>query len=191
MNPPRVYMSSQTWTFLPPPTQHHPSGSSPCTSPKHPASCIEHRLAIRFLHDSIHVSMPFSQITPPSSSPSEYKSPLYTSVSLLLSCIQGHHYHLSKFHIYVLVYSPVDFWKVAKESQWRMNSVKWMMFEQLDIHLKSWSVLHTFPKWNELHIQRCNIKLLNIKIKHRSKLTSMTLGYTKRSPKLQNNNKKR
>ena len=34
----------------------------------------------------------------------EFKSPLYTSVSLLLSCIQGHHCHLSKFHIYVLVY---------------------------------------------------------------------------------------
>ena len=29
----------------------------------------------------------------------------YTSVSLLVSCIQGYHYHLSKFHIYVLVYS--------------------------------------------------------------------------------------
>ena len=104
MNPPRVYMSSQTWTPLPPPTPHHPSGSSPCTSPKHPASRVEHRLAIRFLHDSIHVSMPFSQIIPPSSSPSESKSPLYTSVSLLLSCMQGHHYHLSKFRIYVLVY---------------------------------------------------------------------------------------
>ena len=55
MNLPQVYMSSQTWTPLPPPTPHHPSGSSLCTSPKHPASCIEHRLAIRFLHDSIHV----------------------------------------------------------------------------------------------------------------------------------------
>ena len=28
----------------------------------------------------------------------------YTSVSLLLSCIQGYCYHLSKFHIYALVY---------------------------------------------------------------------------------------
>ena len=42
---------------LPPPSPHL-SGSSPCTSPKHAVSCIEHRLAFRFLHDSIHVSMP-------------------------------------------------------------------------------------------------------------------------------------
>ena len=88
----------------PPSTPNHPSGSSPCTSPKHPASCIEHRLAIHFLHDSIHVSMPFSQIIPPSPFPTESISLLYTSVSLLLSRIQGYHYHLSKFHIYALVY---------------------------------------------------------------------------------------
>ena len=103
MNLPRMYTSSQSWIPLPPPTPYHLSGSSLCTSPKHPVSCIEHRLALRFLHDSIHVSMPFSQISP-SPSPSESKSLLYTSVSLLLSRIQGHHYHLSKFHIYVSVY---------------------------------------------------------------------------------------
>ena len=94
----------KTWIPLPPPSPQQPSGSSPCTSPKHAVSCIGHRLVIRFLHDSIHVSMPFSQIIPPSPSPSESRSPLYTSVSLLLSCIQGHHCHLSKFHTYVLVY---------------------------------------------------------------------------------------
>ena len=86
------------------PPCNHPSGSSQCTSPKHPVSCIEPRLAIRFLHDIIRVSKPFSQIIPPSPSPSESKSPFYTSVSLLLPCIQGYHYHLSKFHIHVLVY---------------------------------------------------------------------------------------
>ena len=34
----------------------------------------------------------------------ESKRLFYTSVSLLLSCIQGYCYHLSKFHIYVLVF---------------------------------------------------------------------------------------
>ena len=96
---------SPSWTTLPPPSPYHLSGSSQCTSPKHPLSCIEPRLAIHFLYDIIHVSMPFSQIIPPSPSPTESKRLFYTSVSLLLSRIQGYHYHLSKFHIYVLVCS--------------------------------------------------------------------------------------
>ena len=104
MNLSQVYMISLSWTPLPPPTSYHLSGSSPCTSPKHPVSCIKHRLVIHFLHDSIHVSVPFSQIIPPSPSSIEYKSLFYTTVSLLLSHIEGYHYHLSKFHIYVLVY---------------------------------------------------------------------------------------
>ena len=72
-----------------------PSGLSQCTSPKHPVSCIEPRLAIHFLYDIIHVSMPFSQIIPPSPSPTESKRLFYTSASLLLSHIQGYRYHLS------------------------------------------------------------------------------------------------
>ena len=104
MNPPRVYMSSQSWTPLPLLSPYHLSGLSQCTSPKHPVSRIELRLVIRFLYDIIHVSMPFSQIIPPSPSPTESKSLFCTSASLLLSRKQGYHYHLSKFHIYVLVY---------------------------------------------------------------------------------------
>ena len=50
MNPPQVYMSSQPWTPPPPPSPYHLSASSQCTSPKHPVSCIEPRLVIRFLH---------------------------------------------------------------------------------------------------------------------------------------------
>ena len=89
---------------LPTPSPYHPSGSSQCTSPEHPVSCIEPGLAIHFTHDNIHVSMPFSQIFPPSPSPTESKRRFYTSMSLLLSRTQGYHYHLSKFHIYALVY---------------------------------------------------------------------------------------
>ena len=76
----------------------HPSAPSP----KHSVSCIEPRMVICFLYDIIHVLMPFSQIIPPSPSPTESKSLFYTSVSLLLSRIQGYHYHISKFCIYAL-----------------------------------------------------------------------------------------
>ena len=89
---------------FPPPSPSHPSGSSQCTCPEHPVSCIQPGLAIYFLYDSIHVSMLFSQIIPPSPSPTESKSLFFTSVSLLLSRIQGHRYHLSKSHIYVSIY---------------------------------------------------------------------------------------
>ena len=103
MNPPQVYMCSPSWTHLPPPSPYHPLGSSQCTSPKHPVSCIEPGLVTHFIHDIIHVSMPFSQISPPSPSPTESIRLIYTSVSLLLSHTQGYCYHLSKCHIYALV----------------------------------------------------------------------------------------
>ena len=41
MNLPQVYLCSPSWTLLPPPSPYPPSGSSQCTSPKHPVSCIE------------------------------------------------------------------------------------------------------------------------------------------------------
>ena len=53
MNPPQVYMCSPSWTLLPPPSPYHPSGSSQCTSPKHPVSCIEPGLATRSIYDII------------------------------------------------------------------------------------------------------------------------------------------
>ena len=53
MNPPPVYMCSPSWTLLPPPSPYHPSGSSQCTSPKHPVSCIESGLATRFKSSSL------------------------------------------------------------------------------------------------------------------------------------------
>ena len=54
-NPPQVYMCSPSWTLLPPPSPHHPSGSSQCTSPKHPVSCIEPGL-FKWVSSSHHVA---------------------------------------------------------------------------------------------------------------------------------------
>ena len=89
-----------------------PSLLLPCTiplgHPSAPAPSIEyHALNLGWrlvLYMILYVSMPFSQIIPPSPSPTESKRLFYTSVSLLLSHIQGYCYHLSKFHIYALVY---------------------------------------------------------------------------------------
>ena len=73
----------------PPPT----SGSLPmpslwayqCTSPKLPVSYIQPGLAICFLYDIIHVSMPLSQIIPPSLSHRVQKTVLYICVSFAVS----------------------------------------------------------------------------------------------------------
>ena len=85
MDPPWVYTYSPSWIPLPPPSLYHPSGSSQCTSPKLPVSCIEPGLAIRFLYDIIHVLMPFSQIIPPSLSHRVQKTVLYICVSFAVS----------------------------------------------------------------------------------------------------------
>ena len=110
MNPPQVYTCSPSQTPLPPPSPSHPSGSSQCTSPKHPVSCIEPGLEIHFTYDTIHVSMPFSQIIPPLPSPTASRRLFYISLSLLLFHIQSYHYHLNKFHTYALVYWCFSFW---------------------------------------------------------------------------------
>ena len=91
MNPPQVYTCSPSWN-----PSHLPPISSLWVIPvRQPwASCIMYRpgLEIHFTYVIIHVSMPFSQIIPPSPSPTESKNPFHTSVSLLLSRIQGYHY---------------------------------------------------------------------------------------------------
>ena len=103
LNPPWVYMCSPSWTPFPPPSPSHPSGSSQCTSPKHPVmhqtwtgdsfhmwyyTCFN---AILTYHHAFALSHRVQKM-------------FNTSVSLLLSCIQGYRYLLSKFHIYALVY---------------------------------------------------------------------------------------
>ena len=100
LNPPWVYMCSPSWTPL-----HLPPHPIPLGHPSAPApSTLSHasNLDWRFVSHNLHVSMPFSHIIPPS--PTESKRLFNTSVSLLMSRIQGYCHHLSKFHIYVLVY---------------------------------------------------------------------------------------
>ena len=104
---------------LPPRYPSYPSGSSQCTSPEHPVACIEPGLVIHFTYDNLHVSMPFSHIILPSPSLKESKRLFYTSVSLLLSCIQDYSYHLSKFHIYALVYCFGIFLSGLHHSLWK------------------------------------------------------------------------
>ena len=83
MNPPWVYTCTPSWTLLPPPSPYHSSGSFQCTSPKLPVSCIEPGLMIHFLYDTVHVSMPFSQIILPLPLP---QSPKDCSIHLCLFC---------------------------------------------------------------------------------------------------------
>ena len=89
LNPPPTSLPIPSLQVIP---VHQPQGS-----------CIEPGLAIRFLYDIIHVSMPFSQIIPPSPSPTESKR-LFYNLCLFCCRIQRYCYHLSKFHIYALVY---------------------------------------------------------------------------------------
>ena len=84
MNLPQVYSCSPSQTPLQLPSPYHPSGSTQCTSPKQPVSCIKLGLAIHFLNDIINVLMPFSPIILPLSHRVQ-KTVLYICVSFAVS----------------------------------------------------------------------------------------------------------
>ena len=108
MNPPWVYMCSPSWTPLPLPPHTIPLGR-----PSAPAPSIQyHALNLGWRFISYMILYMFQCHSPKSSHPHPLpQSPkdFYTSVSLLLSRIQGYRYHLSKFHIYALVETVSDF----------------------------------------------------------------------------------
>ena len=88
-------------SHLPPHTIPLGHPSAPAPSILYPASNLDWRfISNMILHMfQCHSSKSSHPLPLP-----EFKRLFYTSVFLLLSCIQGYHYHLSKFHIYVLVY---------------------------------------------------------------------------------------
>ena len=101
MNPPQVYMCSPSWTLLPP-------HIIPVGRPSAPAPSIQYcALNLDWQLVSYMIFYMFQCHSPKSSHPLPlhrvHKTVLYISVSFL-SRTQGYCYHLSKFHIYALVY---------------------------------------------------------------------------------------
>ena len=87
MNQPWVYMCLPPWTPFPSPSSSDSSGLSQHISFEFRVSRIHLGLVIYITYGNIRVSVPFSQIIPPSPFPAESKSLFFISVSLLLSCI--------------------------------------------------------------------------------------------------------
>ena len=77
----QYYMCSSSQTSLPTSSPSHPPGSSQCTGPERPVSCIKPGLVIYFIYDNIHVLMLFSQTSHPRLLP---QSPKVCSVYLCL-----------------------------------------------------------------------------------------------------------
>ena len=100
----------------PPPSPFHPSGSSQCTSPNHPVSCIEPGLATRFIHDILHASMPFSQIFPPS--PSMFNSNHCFLTGIQVSQEAGqvvwYSHHFQNFPQFIVIHTVKSFGIVSK-----------------------------------------------------------------------------
>ena len=102
MHPPQVYMCSPSWT--PPPTSF-PIPSLwviPVHQPQ--ASCILHRTwtgnSFLICYTCFNAILPNH---PPTHTHTQSPKDCSIHLCLLLSRIQGYHYHLSKFHIHELV----------------------------------------------------------------------------------------
>ena len=104
MNQPQVYMCPLSQTCLPSPSPSHLSGLSQFTqtlsAPFHASNLDWSSISQMVIYMFQCYSLKSSHPLPLPLSPKVCSLHL----CLLLSRIQGYHYHLSKFHIYVLIY---------------------------------------------------------------------------------------
>ena len=131
MHPPQVYTCSH-----PEPPSHLPPHTIPLGHPSAPAPSIQYHasnLDWRFISYMIlFMFQCHSPNHPPSPSPTESKRLFYTSVSLLLSPIQGYHYHLSiASYLLLLLWVALvwaEHWRIDAFELWcwrRLLRVPW------------------------------------------------------------------
>ena len=96
---------------LPPPSPQHPSGSSPCTSPKHVVSCIGHRLVIFLLRRK---AMP------------NLDSILKSRDITLLTKV-----HIVKAMVFPVVMYRCEHWTIKKAECWRIDAFELWCWKRL------------------------------------------------------------
>ena len=125
-------MSLFSWTSLPPPPSSHPSRlfqSPGMNSLNHTANShwlsilrmVVHMLPCYCLHSSHPLLSPYCPLPTP---PRVRKSVLYVCVSCAALKIEVHHYHLSRFHIYGLIYDTGFSFSDLLHSENRLNSAQ-------------------------------------------------------------------
>ena len=100
-----------TWVPHPETPSHLPPHTIPLGHPSVPAtSIVYHGSNLDWQFISYMILYMFQCHSPKSSHPCPLsQSPKDCSIHLCLFCIQGYHYHLSKFHVYALIYCIVLF----------------------------------------------------------------------------------
>ena len=124
----------------PEPSSLLPPHTIPLGHPSAPAPSIQyHASNLDWQFISHMILYMFQCHSPKSSHPlplPESKRLVYTSMSLLLSRIQGYCYHLSKFHIYVLVYCiDVSFSSVQSLSHIQLFAAPWTTARQASLSI--------------------------------------------------------
>ena len=122
-------MCPSSWMLLPPSSPFYSSGLSQCTGFKCPVSYIELELVIYFTYGNIHVSMLFSQIIPPSLSPTDQKVCSFICVSFAVPHIGS---SLSSFQI---PYICVQFSSVQPLSCVLLFATLWITAHQASLSI--------------------------------------------------------